>query len=308
MTIRIAIIGFGKIARDQHWPSIVENSAFELTAIAGGRAQGPENVERAADHATLLSRFGNKLDAVAICTPPGPRQAIALDCLEAGLDVLLEKPPAATLGALDVLTALAQANKRTLYAGWHSQHAAAVEPARAALAGKSIRTLTIEWREDVRRWHPGQDWVLGSDGFGVLDAGVNALSIASCVLPTPLLIDQARLLTPANRQSPITAELTFAHPNGTAIFDWHAIETDRWMITIETDDGHVVEICDGGLALSIDGRDQDLEARSEYQAMYARFAELIAARESEVDATPLRLVADAFLVATREQVPAFNWV
>ena len=80
------------------------------------------------------------------------------------------------------------------------------------------------------------------------------------------------------------------------------------MIAIETDDGNVIEIRDGGVALTIDGRDQKLEARREYPAMYARFAELIAARESEVDATPLRLVADAFLVATREHVAAFDWV
>ncbi len=306
MTIRIALIGFGKIAHDEHWPSIRANSRFELVAVAGGRGEVPAGVQRFVDHAELLAS-GIALDAVAICTPPGPRHAIARDCLIAGLDVLLEKPPTATLGELDDLVNVARQTGCTLFAAWHSQHAPAVAPAAAALAGKQIRSLSMTWCEDVRRWHPGQDWVLGAGGFGVLDAGINALSIVSRISPDPMLIDEARLMTPANRQAPIAAEVAFVQSGCRAQFDWRVTDTERRSIEITTADGCRVDITDGGMALSIDGVDQQLERLPEYPPMYARFAELIAKRQSDVDAEPLRLVADAFLVGTRETVQAFDW-
>ena len=40
-------------------------------------------------------------------------------------------------------------------------------------------------------------------------------------------------------------------------------------------------------------------------ALYARFAELIAAGQSEADAAPLRLVADAMLIGRMHRVDAF---
>ena len=49
-----------------------------------------------------------------------------------------------------------------------------------------------------------------------------------------------------------------------------------------------------------------VESRGEYPGLYDRFATLIAARESEVDREPLRIVADAFLVGRRETVEPFE--
>ena len=42
--IRIAILGFGKIAEDQHVPSIAANPRFELAAVSSRSGQGPEPV------------------------------------------------------------------------------------------------------------------------------------------------------------------------------------------------------------------------------------------------------------------------
>ncbi len=306
MTTRIALIGFGKIAHDEHWPTIKDDPAFALVAVAGGRSEAPPRIPRFADHRALLEADLG-LDAVAICTPPGPRHDIARDCLDAGVDVLLEKPPTATLGELDDLKRAARRAGRTLYAAWHSQHAPAVAPALAALAGKRVRTLLIDWLEDVRRWHPRQDWVMGPGGFGVLDAGINALSIATRILPQPLLIGAARLMTPANRQAPIAAEIEFDGIGGRATLDWRATAKERRSIRVEAEDGTRIELDDGGMALRIDGVDQALVRTREYPPIYARFADLIAARQSEVDAEPLRLVADGFLVAERTTVEPFDW-
>ena len=104
--IRIAIVGVGKIARDQHVPSISANPDFELVATAS-RHGSVDGVENFPDIESLLERVKD-LDAVALCMPPGPRHAAALTALAAGKHVLLEKPPGATVSELDDLTALAR--------------------------------------------------------------------------------------------------------------------------------------------------------------------------------------------------------
>ena len=77
--------------------------------------------------------------AVALCVPPSVRTAMAVKALEAGRDVLLEKPPAATLGEVERMIAAAAANGRVLFATWHSRFAPGVPAAKAWLAGQEGR-------------------------------------------------------------------------------------------------------------------------------------------------------------------------
>ena len=78
MPHRIGIIGLGKIAHDQHVPSIKANPDFELVAASSQRGIGLEGVPHAfSDYREMLKM--PDLDAVAICTPPQVRHAIARD-------------------------------------------------------------------------------------------------------------------------------------------------------------------------------------------------------------------------------------
>jgi D-galactose 1-dehydrogenase len=307
MPIRIAIVGYGKIARDQHVPSIAADPRFELAAIATGSGDPGLGLPWFATPAELYRAMAARLDAVAICTPPAPRHVIARDALAAGLAVLLEKPPTATLGETEDLEALAKAGGHALYAAWHSQHAAAVPRAAEFLAGQDIAALDICWREDVRKWHPGQEWVWAPGGFGVFDPGINALSIVTRILPIPLFVREARLSVPAGRQSPIAASLVFDGDRRRAEMDWRHEAGEQWTIRVETGAGSVIELSDGGARLAIDGVAQQASGAGEYQSIYDRFASLVASGGCEVDREPLRIVADAFLVGRRETVESFEW-
>ncbi|MBB3143550.1 Gfo/Idh/MocA family protein [Halomonas organivorans] len=319
--ISIGLVGLGKIARDQHLPAIQANPGYRL--VAGADPQG--GVEGLAHYPSLEAMLSAEpdLDAVAICTPTRLRYAQARQALEAGKHVLLEKPPGATLSEVEALVELAEGCPGTLFAAWHSQQAGGVEAAREWLAAREIRAVEIEWKEDVRVWHPGQAWLWEPGGMGVFDPGINALSVATRVLPRPFFLRQATLDVPANCQTPIAAELAFMDADETPIaaaFDFRQTGEVTWEVRIETDAGRL-RLSHGGNRLLIDddvvvdapaGEGGDEPARlaamvgQEYAGLYARFAELAAAGRSEVDVAPLRQVADAFLYGRRESVEPFE--
>jgi D-galactose 1-dehydrogenase len=304
--LRIAIVGFGKIARDQHVPAIAATEGAVLAAIASPNASlaGVPHV------ATLdeLLRNGPPFDAVALCTPPQVRRDLAAMALAAGKQVMLEKPPGATVGEIGPLLTAAAAARRTLFATWHSRFAPAVEPARQLLAGRRITAVRISWKEDVRVWHPGQAWIWQPGGLGVFDPGINALSVLTRILPQPLFVTSADLAFPANRDAPIAAKLAISDAVGLPIaadFDFRQTGPQTWNIDFDTDEGPVT-LSSGGAKLSVDGELRLEAAKAEYTQLYQRFLKLAAAGESDVDLAPFQLVADAFLLARRRTVEPFE--
>jgi D-galactose 1-dehydrogenase len=310
MTFRIAIIGMGKIAHDQHLPVIAKNPNFELAAVVSQRGVHPPGVPVFVSSRELYEKT-RSLDAVAICTPPAVRHALAREALAAGKHVLLEKPPTPTLSELFDLESAARTAKRVLFTTWHSQYNAAVAEAKTRLAGSAIRSLDVEWKEDVRRWHPGQEWIWQPGGFGVFDPGINALSIVTAIMPSAILVKSAELFVPRNRQTPIAASLGLEladDPAGRlqAEFDWRQTGEQSWNITIETAEGRLLCLKSGGGRLEIGGKMIVDAPPEEYERIYERFAKLLAAGESDVDPAPLRLVADAFMLGRRVEVEPFD--
>ena len=116
MTTRTALIGAGGMAR-HHLPLMIESgaeirvvcepagSSYELTAakLAELGAPVPPNQP---DLATMLEQYSDQLDAAFIVTPHHLHHDQAKICLEAGLDVLLEKPMVMNTGeALSLIDA-----------------------------------------------------------------------------------------------------------------------------------------------------------------------------------------------------------
>lgn len=306
MTVPIAIVGVGKIARDQHLPTIVASDRFTL-AGAVSRHAGDLGVP-VADSIAALKDAVPELAAVSICTPPIGRADVIAEALSLGLDVMVEKPPAATLSEAERFADMARAAGRSLYLTWHSRSANGVEPLRDWLAGRRIRRLAIEWMEDVRVWHPGQEWIW-EPGIGVFDPGINALSILTRLLREPVAVSASTLHFPSNCAAPISAELAFESAAAdvvTASFSFDQRGPQTWQMTVETDDGSA-QLRDGGGRLLIDGVEASVPQATEYGRLYDRFADLIAERAIDADLVPFRLVADAFLLGRRETADAFSW-
>jgi D-galactose 1-dehydrogenase len=304
--LRIAVVGVGKIARDQHLPAIAGTSAFSLAATVSPHDPGVPGIPHLASLEELLEK-GPAIDAVALCTPPQVRYGLAVMALKRGIHVFLEKPPGATLAEVVALRDRADKVGVTLFAAWHSRFAAGVAPARAWLSERRIEKVSIVWREDVRVWHPGQAWIWEPGGLGVFDPGINALSIATHILPRPVYLKSATLSIPQNRAAPIAADLNLCDTAGATIhmdLDWRQTGPQSWDIIVETDEG-TLKLSNGGAVLALPSgteHGEDLE----YAGLYSRFASLIRGGRSDVDIDPLRLVADAFLRGKRETVEPFH--
>ncbi|MGZ2502256.1 Gfo/Idh/MocA family oxidoreductase [Rhizobium leguminosarum] len=304
--INLAIVGVGKIVRDQHLPSIAKNPDFDLVATASRHG----TVEGVKSYTTIEAMLDAEpsIDAVSLCMPPQYRYEAAYKALVAGKHVFLEKPPGATLSEVADLEALASKQGASLFASWHSRYAPAVEAAKAFLASTTIKSVHVIWKEDVRHWHPNQEWIWQAGGLGVFDPGINALSIVTHILPRPIFITEAVLEFPENRDAPIAADIRFRNADGLPVhaeFDWLQTGKQSWDIVAETAAGQMV-LAEGGAKLLIDGALRFAEPEQEYPSLYRRFAEIIKAGKSDVDLAPLRHVADAFMLGKRKFVDAFH--
>ncbi|WP_342118572.1 Gfo/Idh/MocA family protein [Pseudoduganella sp. OTU4001] len=304
--MKIGLVGLGKIAVDQHIPAIRNNPRLELVAGCSPRSEVEGlDVYRSLDE---MLQAHPEIEAVAICTPPQVRQAIAEAAIAAGRHVFLEKPPAATLGEGEALQALAEARGVTVLAGWHSRFAPGVEPARAWMASRSIESIRIEWRENVRQWHPGQRWIFEPGGMGVFDPGINALSIVTRLLGGGVVVQGAELRVPSNCNEPIQADLRMKGGHGTPIeahFDFLQEGVQTWSIYVAAAGGETLALHMGGKVMEVNGKVVLDEPEREYPRMYEHFARLIAAHRSDLDMSPLRAVADARLVGKHVSVEPF---
>ena len=142
----------------------------------------------------------------------------------------------------------------------------------------------------------------------MFDPGINALSILTCILPRPPFVTAAELDFPANRAAPIAARLSLTDDAGlpiTAEFDFRQTGPQSWDIVAQTDRGPLI-LSAGGARLVASGEVLVDATETEYRGLYRRFVELTASGASDVDLTPLQLVADAFMLGRRHTVEPFE--
>ena len=294
----MGLVGLGKIARDEHLPAIAHTQGAELVAVASRNAAA-EGIACYPDLTAMLAGQPD-IDAVILCQPPAVRYEAACAALLAGKHVFLEKPPGATLSEVDALVDLARRKNLTLYASWHSRYSAPVAQARAWCAARRLTRIAITWKEDVRRWHPGQDWIWEAGGFGVFDPGINALSILTDVLDDQIRLIDAALHIPAGRAAPIAVDMEMATAQGvpiSAAFDWRQTGPQIWQIAFEAGD-ELYLFSQGGDDAAHTAVGAESTLTQEYRAMYRRFVDLVRSGASDVDLAPLQLVADACLRGT----------
>ncbi|MGG5173114.1 Gfo/Idh/MocA family oxidoreductase [Pseudarthrobacter sp. J1738] len=187
--IRTAVIGFGLSGSVFHAPLIAANPDFSLDIIA------TSDVQRAADArrrypgtvvvrgAAEVLEKADELDLVVLGTPPATHYPLAKAALEAGLDVVVDKPFVVTSAQGEELVALAQRLGRKLTVYQNRRWDNGFLTVKGLLERGELGTVT-RFESGMERWQPEitKSWKAAAtvaDGGGVFyDLGTHLLDIA----------------------------------------------------------------------------------------------------------------------------------
>jgi predicted dehydrogenase len=175
--IRIGVVGAGHLGRYhlQKYRNIPECRIVGVADLVGEQAR---KAAEGCDCEILTDCRGllGKVDAVSVAVPTGAHHEVASLFLKAGVDVLLEKPIAATLAEADELIALAEEKKLVFQIGFVERF----NPAIAALGTVIGKPLFIE----SHRLHPFFE--RGTDVDVILDLMVHDLDILLHFVRSPV--------------------------------------------------------------------------------------------------------------------------
>ncbi len=175
--IRIAVIGAGYFG-SLHAAKFAAIKGAELTAVCDHHqeraeaAAAPTGAIVVTDH----RKIADLADAAVVAVPTIAHYAVAKDCLEAGLDVLIEKPMCETLHEADSLIRLAKKKKRILQVG----HLERFSPVIDAL----VANAKGAWYVESQRVSPFRG--RGADTTVILDMMIHDLDHAMRVAGSPV--------------------------------------------------------------------------------------------------------------------------
>jgi predicted dehydrogenase len=193
--IRIGIVGLGNIG-GYHAEFLRDVDGAELVAgldiDAGARRSFAEEhgVEVYEDRTALFAAT----DAVVVTTPNRFHEEYAVAALEAGVDVLLEKPLAHSVESAERIAAAAHESDAICMVGFNNRFSNPVEVLKHDLrAGRYGDVTHVEANYVRRRGIPGRgSWFTSKDvagGGALIDIGVHAIDLALYFLDFPEVVE-----------------------------------------------------------------------------------------------------------------------
>lgn len=209
MSIKVGIIGCGKIAQVRHIPEYAANPNTEVYGFYD------INLARAEE---LAQQYGGKafasydelladpaIEAVSVCAANHVHAEITIAALKAGKHVLCEKPMAVTLPECEAMVAAAKESGRYLMIGQNQRlaraHAKAKELIEQGAIGKVLTFRTIFGHGGPETWSvdPGKNtWFFDKTkaAMGAMaDLGIHKTDMIQYVLGSKIVKTQAVLTT-----------------------------------------------------------------------------------------------------------------
>ncbi len=157
MTVRLGVIGLGEIAQKAYLPILSRLDTVEVAALS---SQHMETVERICRQyrwtrgvGTLAELLRLNLDAAIVLTPSPTHYEIVRELLEAGLDVLVEKPATLSSHETATLAELAEQRGRVLMVSFNRRYAPLYRQAKDLLVGRNS-TLCVAEKHRAGAAHP----------------------------------------------------------------------------------------------------------------------------------------------------------
>jgi predicted dehydrogenase len=236
--LRGAIIGFGEVARNGHWPAYADSRKAKIVAVVDRteerRSAARESLPGVATFSTIEElAAAAEIDFVDICTPPALHGAPMLDALARGWNVLCEKPLLLDLVELEKVRGAAREAGRAVVPVHNWKYAPIVRRATASLRSGAIgplrqveiETLRIQDCAVADPDHPNWRRDPAIAGGGVLmDHGWHAIYLARHWFGEEPSDVRVSLHRPTPKEVEDEATLTLAFPSGHAkiFLTWNA--------------------------------------------------------------------------------------
>lgn len=193
MSVRLAVIGCGAVARRFHLPALkgtdAQVVAFASRTLDSAQAARDEwgSGDVTDDWREIVRR--DDVDAVDVCTPNHLHAEIAQAAARAGKHVLVEKPMARTAAECDAMIAAAREADVVLRLAHNVRYAPPFAAARQQVAAGAVGDVTgvraAFGHSGPGDWAPGVDWFFDPErsGGGVLiDLGVHIIDTLRAIL------------------------------------------------------------------------------------------------------------------------------
>jgi predicted dehydrogenase len=183
--LRLGVVGCGAVARIHHLPAIATSSRVTVTALADPALERARDLARAHSVPTVVTHHRalvGAVDAAIVAAPNTAHARIAIDLLEAGIHVLVEKPMALRAADCDEMIAAAERSGAVLAVGLDFRFFSSSRFVRELVAAGWLGAIrAFDLRQGLQsRWPSATPSLIGRglSGGGVLvDFGVHMLDL-----------------------------------------------------------------------------------------------------------------------------------
>lgn len=237
--VKVAIIGLGGVAQLVHLPNLSKIKSVRLQSVAEVKASRRNAIvqkfnipESYKDHRDLLDK--SDIDAVIITTPTALHKDVAIDCLNAKKDVLVEKPIARNYKEAAAIVQAAKKNKKKLMVGMNLLFRPDTLLLKSLIQSGEIGEPFYARAVWIRRKSSDEKWFTKREEAGggvILDLGISLLDISLWLMDYP---DVEALLTQNFYQTTKTIEdtsISFIRCSNSKLIN---IETS-WALPVDKD-------------------------------------------------------------------------
>jgi predicted dehydrogenase len=219
-TLRVGIVGCGSIARS-HALSYQSNPRVELVGVVDldlVRADAFAARYGTTAYDSWRELLKQQPDLVSVATPPGNHTKVAVELLESGCSVLLEKPPTTTLADMDVLAEAEEASSGSVYVVFQHRHGSGARRAHHLLSSGALGTPQVAVCETL--WYRPDSYFLpewrgnwaGEGGGPTLGHGIHQIDLLLHLMGPWETVDAraARIARPIDFEDVSLAIVAFA--------------------------------------------------------------------------------------------------
>lgn len=199
--IKVGVIGAGAIAHVAHFPSLASMEDVEMRAVLSGHFEKAQSAARQfgiANAVRDLDEFLRQdLDCAVLLTPKTVRKEYLLPLLDAGLDVLVEKPLATTIAECANLANLSAKSGRIVMVAFNRRFSPVNKGGIEAFGGIRPEYVLAQKNREFKEYR------------GTLENAIHMVDMLRFILGEPTKVEaQARWIDPF-KEDLCTAQISF---------------------------------------------------------------------------------------------------